>query len=128
MDEVPKKKRYDASPQEIIACLKSGAVVSQFPNCARVFEIKNKKINVYNHHLQVCQNKPAIVEDDQVINEKIDEILERHKRQKEENKKENKKFRCPYCTKTYASENLRHLLGCVKQNPDDREKLKAYFS
>ena len=85
-------------------------------------------MNIHNKHLLECPNKPSIVEDDRLINEKIDEILERHRLMKEQKKKEKIKFVCPYCSKTYASENLRHLLGCVKQNPNDREKLVLYFS
>ena len=60
------------------------------------------------------------------------------KKLKEQQKKQRDSHAtCPYgCgwstknkyRKAYVSENLRHLLGCVKQNPDDREKLKAYFS
>ena len=79
-------------------------------------------------HLDSCPNRPVILEDDKEINVKIDELLERHKILKEEKKKAESSFECPYCEKTYESENLPHLLGCAQKNPDDNEKLIAYFS
>ena len=84
-------------------------------------------MNVYNHHLATCLNRPTIIDGDKNLNEKIDEILKRHKELKAEKKKEFLAFNCPYCNKQYTTENLRHLLGCALANPADKEKLRAYF-
>ena len=86
---------------------------------------KGSKINVYNHHLATCPNRPTIIDDDVQINEKIDEILARHEKLKA--KAEKKAFTCPYCAKVYKSGTLKHLLGCAKKNPEDAAKLKEFF-
>ena len=81
-------------------------------------------MDVYNQHLQECPNKPAMIEDDKKINETVDEIIKKHEGLKS---KTNTNFVCPYCGRKYKSENLKHLLGCVDKNPDDNEKLRAFF-
>ena len=85
---------------------------------------KGGKENVYNYHLRTCPNVPPLVADDRELNEKIDEIIERHAKLKAEKKKLQNAFTCPYCQREYKGENLRHLLGCAKKNPGDEQKLK----
>ena len=84
--------------------------------------------NVYNVHLETCPNRLEMIDDDKQINEKIEDIFARHKIQKALKKKLARRFTCPYCKRVYASENLKHLLGCAKQNPDDLYKLKTFFA
>jgi len=91
-------------------------------------EFKGKKINVYKAHLECCPNKPEIIEDDRKFNEKIDDIIARHVELKKQKKIAASKFTCPYCKRSFKSENLPHLLGCVQANPEDREKLQEYFN
>ena len=62
-----------------------------------------------------------------MLNEKIDEIMERHEKVKAEKKKMDGAFTCPYCGRQYMSENLRHLLGCALKNPGHEKKLKDFF-
>jgi len=33
----------------------------------------------------------------------------------------------PYCNRKFKGENLKHLLGCAKANPEDKEKLQKFF-
>ena len=88
---------------------------------------KGQKINVYNAHLELCPNKRTMIEDDKQLNETLSEILARHIILQKQKKVEASKFKCTYCGRVFASENLSHLLGCAQANPDDREKLIAYF-
>ena len=90
--------------------------------------VKGKKENIYNFHLRPCPNKPAIIDDDKELNEKIDEILKRHEKLKVEKKKAEAAFECPYCSRVYKSENLRHLLGCAQKNPEHEKKLQDFFA
>ena len=91
-------------------------------------KVKGSKENVYSYHLRTCPNQPEILLKDKILNESIDEILERHKKLKEKKKKEAKAFTCPYCSRKYKSENLRHLLGCAEKHPGDEDKLQEFFS
>ena len=88
---------------------------------------KGSKETIYNYHLRTCPNVPPIVADDRELNEKIDEIIERHAKLKAEKKKLENAFTCPYCQREYKGENLRHLLGCEKMNPGHEQKLKDFF-
>ena len=69
-----------------------------------------------------------MIDDDAEINEKIDDIIKRHEKLKEKKKQEARAFVCPYCGNAYKGENLKHLLGCAKQNLDDADKFKEFFA
>ena len=95
--------------------------------CQTIGKLKDQTKNVYKTHLETCPNRPSMIDDDKLLNEKIDSILARHEKLKAKAKKEASQFVCPYCSKTYTSQNLKHLLACVKKNPEGNEKLKAFF-
>ena len=61
---------------------------------------------------------------------KIKATIAKWKVEKEIKKRENKKFKCPYCAKTYADKKYvgakKHLLNIAKTNPEQK-KLTEYF-
>ena len=72
------------------------------------------------------ESRPGILKDDEEINEKIDDLLAKFKQIKAQKKKNLNAFKCPYCSRQYASENLKHLLGCAQTNPNDKQKLEDF--
>ena len=73
-------------------------------------------------------HRPQMIDDDKKINEKIDRIIAEQMQVKKVKAVAKKAFTCPYCSKQFKSENLRHLLGCAKANANDKEKLVAFFN
>ena len=89
-----------------------------------------QKRNVYHYHLATCPDRPAIVDDDKLINAKIVKVVKDVAQKKAEEEAKKNAFKCPYCGKQYKAESIIHLLQCAlkaEKSGAEAGKLKAYF-
>ena len=99
-----------------------------FVCCVKKRDDQNR--NVYNYHLATCPDRPAIIDDNKVINAKIDKIVKEVAQKKAEEEEKKNAFKCPYCGRKFKAESIIHLLQCAlkaERSGAEAGKLKAYF-
>ena len=67
---------------------------------------KLEKRNVSNFHLATCEKRPQIIDDNQKVNVKIQEIMADVAEKKESEEKAKKAFQCPFSSAKFKNETL----------------------